>query len=146
LLEPHYTGPSYFDMKKFFVNLLNFYYTRDAKLFDHQFALKENRIALLIGLIPTIVVSLILVVIGLTQMGITFIVPDETAWVYVIGLSIPLLVISRGLVYLLYKKVIKDQELIIVGNDLYKRYYIINVLMTFLPLVIMFLIMYLVYW
>lgn len=141
----HHSRQFYPFMAKFFVNLANFYYTRDRKNFDHQFAVKENRIALLIGLLPSILVSLIIVVIGLTQMGITFVVPIETRWIYIICISIVIILITRSIIYRIYEKIMKGQELAIIHNNQYNRYKTINFLITFSPLILLFLIIYLVF-
>lgn len=141
----HNSGQFYTYMATFFVNLALFYYTRDLKRFDHEYAVKENKIAFLIGLYPTIVVSIVIIVIALTRNGMTIDFPLENRWIYIICISIIFLSITRKIIYRLHGNIMKGKEYISLDEGLYKRYITFNLSITFLPLIIMFLTMYLVY-
>jgi hypothetical protein len=129
----------------FFVNLANFYYTRDIKSFDHAFAIKENKIAFLIGLLPSIIVLLIIFVILLTENGITIEFPVEKRWLYLLCISAIFLLSTRALIYKVYDTIITGRKLTVLDSEQYKRYSFVNILITFIPLISLFIALYIVY-
>lgn len=92
-----------------------------------------------------IIVSLAMIVVGLTKNGITFNFPEDARWIYVICMSTILLGSSRFLIYKLHDKIMKGRDLKILNDDLYKRYQNINAMITFIPIVILFLALYSVF-
>jgi len=132
-------------MKKLFVGFSNFFYTRDTKKFNETFAIKENKVSIFIVILPSVIISVCLIIIFFTKSGYTFILSKEDSAVMTLVISTIFLIISSFVFNKIYNSIVNKDKFIYLDDETYKKYSTYNIMFTFGPLLLLILVIFLLF-